>query len=173
MTVVNVRKAPIAWYLRRGYHETGETNPFPYGDDRFGTPQRDDLSFVVLEKDLTLETGKPMSMFRSPSAPIIRISLGFFDADKAADLVERKLTETRGLLEPGVRAMRGNLGYFVGIDRAAGAMHNVSLWETVEDANQMASFQPMLDLAGEFIALGVRFQRPILNCETLWSIEGG
>ncbi len=50
-------------------------------------------------------------------------------------------------------------------------MHNVSLWETVEDANQMASFQPMLDLAGAFIALGVRFQRPILNFETLWSID--
>jgi hypothetical protein len=48
-------------------------------------------------------------------------------------------------------------------------MHNVSLWETAEDANQMASFQPMLDLAGEFVALGVRFQRPILNFETLWS----
>ncbi len=52
MTVVNVREELIAWYLRRGYHKTGETNPFPYGDDRFGTPLRDDLSFVVLEKNL-------------------------------------------------------------------------------------------------------------------------
>jgi hypothetical protein len=68
--------------------------------------------------------------------------------------------------------MRGNLGYFVGIDRVANAMHNVSLWETVEDANQMASFQPMLDLASEFVALGVRFRRPILNCATLWSLDG-
>ncbi len=48
-------------------------------------------------------------------------------------------------------------------------MHNVSMWETVEDADQMASFQPMLALAEEFVALGVRFQRPILNFETLWS----
>jgi GNAT superfamily N-acetyltransferase len=52
MTVVNVRDALIAWYLRRGYHNTGETAPFPYGDDRFGAPLRDDLCFVVLEKDL-------------------------------------------------------------------------------------------------------------------------
>lgn len=52
MTVVNVREALIAWYLRRGYHLTGETEPFPYGDDRFGTPLRDDLAFKVLEKDL-------------------------------------------------------------------------------------------------------------------------
>jgi DNA-binding MarR family transcriptional regulator len=57
ITVVNVREALIAWYRRRGYRETGETQPFPYGDDRFGTPQRDDLSFVVLEKDLTLSGG--------------------------------------------------------------------------------------------------------------------
>ena len=52
MTVVNLRCALIAWYLRRGYRKTGETEPFPYGDDRFGAPLRDDLSFVVLEKDL-------------------------------------------------------------------------------------------------------------------------
>lgn len=52
MTVVNVRDALIAWYLRRGYQLTGETKPFPYGDNRFGTPLRDDLSFLVLEKDL-------------------------------------------------------------------------------------------------------------------------
>ncbi len=52
MTVVNVRETLIAWYLRRGYHKTGKTEPFPYDDNRFGTPQRDDLCFVVLEKDL-------------------------------------------------------------------------------------------------------------------------
>lgn len=52
MTVINVRDTLIAWYLRRGYHRTGETEPFPYGDNRFGTPLRDDLAFVVLEKAL-------------------------------------------------------------------------------------------------------------------------
>ncbi len=53
MNVVNVRDALIAWYLRRGYHKTGETEPFPYGDDRFGMPLRADLSFLVLEKELS------------------------------------------------------------------------------------------------------------------------
>jgi hypothetical protein len=52
MTVVNVRKTLIAWYERRGYALTGETKPFPYGDERFGRPLRDDLHFVVLEKDI-------------------------------------------------------------------------------------------------------------------------
>jgi ribosomal protein S18 acetylase RimI-like enzyme len=53
MHVVNVRDALIAWYVRRGYAKTGEVEPFPYRDDRFGAPLRDDLSFLVLEKELT------------------------------------------------------------------------------------------------------------------------
>ena len=52
MTVVNVRETLIEWYLRRGYRLTGESEPFPYGDNRFGRPMRDDLRFLVLEKDL-------------------------------------------------------------------------------------------------------------------------
>ncbi len=52
MKVVNLRDSLIAWYERRGYRRTGETSPFPYGDTRFGTPRRDDLCFVLLEKDL-------------------------------------------------------------------------------------------------------------------------
>ena len=52
MDVVNVRDTLIAWYQRRGYRLTGETKPFPYGDNRFGKPLRNDLEFVVLEKNL-------------------------------------------------------------------------------------------------------------------------
>lgn len=52
MTVVNVRDSLIAWYERRGYARTGEIEPFPYDDNRFGTPLRDDLSFEVLEREL-------------------------------------------------------------------------------------------------------------------------
>jgi ribosomal protein S18 acetylase RimI-like enzyme len=52
MTVINVRDTLIAWYQRRGYALTGEARPFPYGDDRFGRPRRDDLAFVVLERGL-------------------------------------------------------------------------------------------------------------------------
>ena len=52
MTVVNVRDTLIAWYQRRGYTLTTEVRPFPYGDERFGRPLRDDLHFIVLEKTL-------------------------------------------------------------------------------------------------------------------------
>lgn len=50
MSVIWLRTALIAWYQRRGYLPSGETRLYPYGDDRWGTPQRDDLYFVVLEK---------------------------------------------------------------------------------------------------------------------------
>ena len=52
MTVVSIRDSLIAWYQRRGYQLTGETRPFPYGDERFGQPRVEDLQFVVLEKAL-------------------------------------------------------------------------------------------------------------------------
>lgn len=52
MTVVGIRDTLIAWYERRGYRRTGEVRPFPYGDNRFGTPMRDDLEFVVFTKRL-------------------------------------------------------------------------------------------------------------------------
>ncbi|GGW64882.1 GNAT family N-acetyltransferase [Streptomyces caelestis] len=52
MTVISVRDDLIAWYERRGYRRTGRTTPFPYGDERFGIPQRDDLEFELLIKEL-------------------------------------------------------------------------------------------------------------------------
>ena len=52
MTVIGQREDLIAWYGRRGYAPTGEMRPFPYGDERFGMPKRDDLYFVVLAKSL-------------------------------------------------------------------------------------------------------------------------
>ena len=52
MTVIAQRPELIAWYGRRGYHATGETRPFPYGDERFGLPRRPDLYFCVLAKTL-------------------------------------------------------------------------------------------------------------------------
>ncbi|WP_159765829.1 GNAT family N-acetyltransferase [Streptomyces sp. HM190] len=52
MTVISVRDDLIAWYERRGYRRTGRMTPFPYGDERFGVPLRDDLRFELLVKEL-------------------------------------------------------------------------------------------------------------------------
>ncbi len=53
LTVIAQRPELIAWYERRGYRRTGEQQPFPYGDTRFGLPRRDDLVFDVLQKQLS------------------------------------------------------------------------------------------------------------------------
>ncbi|WP_017793882.1 GNAT family N-acetyltransferase [Leucobacter salsicius] len=52
MTVVRQREELIAYYVRRGFRDTGERTPFPYADERFGRPLRDDLEFTHLEKRL-------------------------------------------------------------------------------------------------------------------------
>ena len=52
MSVINKREELIAYYERRGYQRTGEVEPFPYGDERFGLPRVDDLEFVLLRKHL-------------------------------------------------------------------------------------------------------------------------
>lgn len=52
MTVIDVREELIAFYERRGYRRTGICKPFPYGDERFGIPRRDDLRFEILERPL-------------------------------------------------------------------------------------------------------------------------
>lgn len=50
MTVIDIRDTLVAFYERRGYRRTGVFKPFPYGDERFGIPKRDDLRFEILEK---------------------------------------------------------------------------------------------------------------------------
>lgn len=52
ISVLHVRHTLMAWYQRRGYRKTGETEPWPHDDPRVGTPLVDGLHFVILEKQL-------------------------------------------------------------------------------------------------------------------------
>lgn len=52
MTVIGQRQELIQYYQRFGYQLTGRQEPFPYGEERFGEPKRQDLYFEVLEKKL-------------------------------------------------------------------------------------------------------------------------
>jgi ribosomal protein S18 acetylase RimI-like enzyme len=52
LSVIETRRELIEWYERRGYTATGATAPFPYGDERFGVPLRDDLRFAMFDKAL-------------------------------------------------------------------------------------------------------------------------
>ena len=51
ISVIRQREELIAWYERRGYRRTGKLEVFPH-DGSVGTPLRDDIELVVLEKAL-------------------------------------------------------------------------------------------------------------------------
>ena len=53
ISVFPQRESLIAWYERLGYADTGQTLPFDYANPRLGLPLRDDLSFIVMARDLT------------------------------------------------------------------------------------------------------------------------
>ena len=50
--VLHMRDTLIAWYERRGYQATGETEPYPSNDSRFGTPLRENLHFLIMDKKI-------------------------------------------------------------------------------------------------------------------------
>ncbi len=103
------------------------------------------------------------------SSRVIRISRGAFEPSAYSEIKSR-LTESKAVLTPALRNLNGCLHYYVGIDSVSNTMVNVSLWKTLEDAKQMDKLAPMLALAAEFIGLGVRFERPITNCDVLWEL---
>lgn len=49
MNVIDGRQELIDWYIRHGYHLTGERKPFIVPDERWGIPKKH-LEFVLLEK---------------------------------------------------------------------------------------------------------------------------
>lgn len=55
LTVLNHRPELMAWYERCGFVRTGEEHDFPYGDERYGRPRRDDLVLLEMAKDLAAE----------------------------------------------------------------------------------------------------------------------
>lgn len=52
LNALSTRKALIEWYMRRGYHKTGETSPFPR--EKFSNVSLpDDMCFIELEKNFS------------------------------------------------------------------------------------------------------------------------
>jgi quinol monooxygenase YgiN len=104
------------------------------------------------------------------SLPVIRISRASFPPEKY-EAIKNRLDEAQKTLVPAIRQLAGCLHYFAAIDRESATMVNVSVWRSLADAQQMKSLAPMLALAEEFTREGVRFERPIINYETLWTIS--
>jgi hypothetical protein len=101
--------------------------------------------------------------------PILRISRGSFKPEDY-EKIKARLDESQLILVPVIRMLSGCMYYWAGIDRTSAAMVNVSVWKSLADAKQMDMLAPMLALADEFVKLGVIFERPIANYETLWQI---
>jgi hypothetical protein len=101
--------------------------------------------------------------------PIVRISRGSFPPENY-EVIKKRLDEAKGALVPAIRQLSGCLHYFAAIDRESSSMVNVSVWRSLAEAQQMQTLAPMLALAEDFSRNGVRFERPILNYQTLWLI---
>jgi len=101
--------------------------------------------------------------------PVLRISRGSFKPEDY-ESVKVRLDESEQTLVPAIRMLNGCLHYWAGIDQTTNTMVNVSVWKSLADAKQMEALAPMLALANEFVRLGVVFERPIGNYETLWQI---
>lgn len=100
---------------------------------------------------------------------VVRISRGSF-APENYEKVKARLEASQESLVPAIKDLNGLLHFYTGIDPVSNTMINVSVWETLADARQMESLAPMLALAGEFVQIGVSFERPIMNYDTLWDM---
>ena len=104
------------------------------------------------------------------SGRIVRLSRASVPADRF-DEVNTRLEEAQHTLIPALNALSGCLYYSAAIDRESSSMINVSVWRSLEEADQMRTLAPMLALAESFTRIGVRFERPIVNYQALWQIE--
>jgi hypothetical protein len=102
-------------------------------------------------------------------SPLVRVSILRCEAERFPEF-ERMMNESAAILLPGIQAMHGCRGYFAGSDQVTSSLSNVSLWDSLEDAQQMERFQPMLDLGKRFVEAGANFERPIMNYGTLWQL---
>jgi hypothetical protein len=100
---------------------------------------------------------------------VVRISRGDFDPDQLHNVTEA-LNTWRERLEPALLSLQGLKHYYVAVDPVTSSMTNVSVWESLAHAQQMASLAVMLEQRAVFEALGVRFD-PIRNFTTLWAVD--
>jgi hypothetical protein len=103
--------------------------------------------------------------------PVVRVSILRCAPEKFAEF-QQMMIETDSILRPGIEAMPGLISFYVGADEATSSLSQVSLWKTLDDAKQLDTFQPMLDLGKAFVQKGATFERPIMNYSTLWQLRG-
>jgi hypothetical protein len=103
--------------------------------------------------------------------PVIRVSILRCQPEKYLEL-RQMMIEADAVLRPGIEAMAGLIAFYAGADEATSSLANVSIWETLENAKQLDTYQPMLDAGKAFVERGATFERPIMNYATLWQVRG-
>ena len=101
---------------------------------------------------------------------VIRVSIMRCQPDRF-DHLKSMVAESETELRGGLEAMPGLIAYYAGADAATSSMTNTSVWDSLEHARQVDSFQPMLVAGKRLAAEGATFERPIMNYETLWTID--
>ena len=101
------------------------------------------------------------------SNPVVRVSIVRSGVTKFA-LLRRMMLDAEAALRPGIEAMPGLLAFYAGADEATLSLTNTSVWDTLEHAKQLDTFQPMLDAGKRFVAEGATFERPIMHYASLW-----
>ena len=100
------------------------------------------------------------------ASPVVRVSILNIPSGRIDEAAEAMRKAEIALA--GIKKLKGLRAYFAGVDRDRSQLANVSVWDSVEDAQQMSSFQPMLDLGKQFAAEGATFLRPIPDFQCLW-----
>jgi hypothetical protein len=103
--------------------------------------------------------------------PVVRVSILRCAPEKFAE-IQQMMIEADSVLRSGIEAMPGLISFYAGADEVTSSLTNVSIWKTLDDAKQLDTFQPMLDLGKIFVQKGVTFERPIMNYLTLWQLRG-
>lgn len=125
-------------------------------------------TFLALTTVVTAQDKKKDEM-KITARNIVRISIGYFEPQQA-DKVESMLqTEFKNSLIPAIKKLKGNLGYYVGVDKEKHTMTNVSFWDNIENAKQMSTLKEMLAMRTTFEALGLKFI-DITNHDILWKL---
>ena len=99
----------------------------------------------------------------------VRVSILRCDPPRFAEL-RQMMNDSQTVLEPGIRGMPGLIHFYTGEDEATSSLSNVSVWRSLEDAKQLDTYQPMLDLGKVFVSKGATFERPIMNYVSQWEI---
>jgi hypothetical protein len=99
---------------------------------------------------------------------VIRISRGTFDLARLDEVEELLAGSEEALREP-LAQLPGLLHFYSGIDRQRGAITNVSVWASLDEAHALDALPAMLAQRSVFESAGVAFE-VITNHENLWTI---